>query len=280
MRLVLDARARALLRRLPRTNVYSALELLLLAGLAVQCARLFWVLATPVSPLGAWQPVQPGFNGSPAAMLQGFDPFFRLSGGDSKSTVVTSLQLTLYGTRTNDATGGGSAIIAGPDGVQKSVAVGEEISPGVKLKSVTFDHVVIDRGGAEENLFLDQSGAVTPVAPPPVAGPSLLSSNPPPPPPGGKGIAPAQLRTDIGFIPRVDGGKVSGLTVRPLGSGALFRQAGLREGDVITAIGGRPVSGQGDFEQAAAAMGKGGTVPVTVERGNQTLSLLITIAGQ
>src|SRR5476651_2135633 len=77
MRLVLDARARALLRRLPRTNVYSALELLLLAGLAVQCARLFWVLATPVGPLGAWQPVQPGFNGSPAAMLQGFDPFFR-----------------------------------------------------------------------------------------------------------------------------------------------------------------------------------------------------------
>jgi len=280
MRLVLDARARALLRRLPRTNVYSALELLLLAGLAVQCARLFWVLATPVGPLGAWQPVQPGFNGSPAAMLQGFDPFFRLSGGDGKAAVVTSLQLTLFGTRTNEATGGGSAIIAGPDGVQTSYAAGDEISPGIKLKSVAFDHVVIDRGGAEENLFIDQSGAVVPVSPPAVAGPSLLPSNPPPPPPGGKVIAPAQLRTDIGFIPRVDGGRVSGLTVRPLGSGVLFRQAGLHEGDVITAIGGRAVTGQNDFEQLAASVGKGGTVPVTVERGNQTLSLTITIAGQ
>jgi general secretion pathway protein C len=280
MRLVLDARARALLRRLPRTNVYSALELLLLAGLAVQCARLFWVLATPVGPLGAWQPVQPGFNGSPAAMLQGFDPFFRLSGGDGKAAVVTSLQLTLFGTRTNEATGGGSAIIAGPDDVQKSYAVGEEISPGVKLKSVAFDHVTIDRAGAEENLFIDQSNAVVPVSPPPAAGPSLFSPSPPPPAPGGKGVSPPQFRTDIGFIPRVDGGKVSGLTVRPLGSGALFRQAGLHEGDVITAIGGRPVSGQGDFEQAAASIGKGGTVPVTVERGHQTLSLLITIAPQ
>ena len=279
MRLVLDARARALLRRLPRTNVYSALELLLLAGLAVQCARLFWVLATPVAPLGAWQPVQPGFNGSPTAMLQGFDPFFRLSGGDGKTAVVTSLQLTLFGTRTNEATGAGSAIIAGPDGVQTSYAVGDEISPGIKLKSVAFDHVIIDRGGAEENLFIDQSGAVVPVSPPPAAGPSLLS-NPPPPPPGGKGATPAQLRTDIGFIPRVDGGRVSGLTVRPLGSGAMFRQAGLHEGDVITAIGGRPVTGQGDFEQLGASVGKGGSVPVTVERGNRTLSLTITIAGQ
>lgn len=279
MRLVLDARARALLRRLPRTNVYSALELLLLAGLAAQCARLFWVLATPVGPLGAWQPVQPGFNGSPTAMLQGFDPFFRLSGGDGKTAVVTSLQLTLFGTRTNEATGAGSAIIAGPDGVQTSYAVGEEISPGIKLKSVAFDHVIIDRGGAEENLFIDQSDAVVPVSPPPVTGPSMLS-NPPPPLAGGKGVTPAQLRTDIGFIPRVDGGRVSGLTVRPLGSGALFRQAGLNEGDVITAIGGRPVTGQGDFEQLGASVGKGGSVPVTVQRGNQTLSLTITIAGQ
>lgn len=278
MRLVLDARARALLRRLPRTNVYSALELLLLAGLAVQCARLFWVLATPVGPLGAWQPVQPGFNGSPTAMLQGFDPFFRLSGGDGKTTVVTSLQLTLFGTRTNEATGAGSAIIAGPDGVQTSYAVGDEISPGIKLKAVAFDHVIIDRGGAEENLFIDQSGAVVPVSPPPATGPSLFSN--PPPPSAGKGIAPAQLRTDIGFIPRVDGGRISGLTVRPLGSGAMFRQAGLREGDVITAIGGRAVTGQNDFEQLAGSVGKGGSVPVTVERGNQTLSLTITIAGQ
>src|SRR5882757_4918295 len=112
MRLVLDARARALLRRLPRTNVYSVLELLLLVGLAVQCARLVWTIVTPVGPLGDWRPAQAGFPGSPAAVLQGFDPFFRLSGDDGKPAVVTSLQLTLFGTRIDEAMGGGSAIIA------------------------------------------------------------------------------------------------------------------------------------------------------------------------
>jgi general secretion pathway protein C len=290
MRLVLDARARALLRRLPRTNVYTALELVLLAALAVQCARLFWVLVTPVGALGPWQPVRPGFSGSPTAVLQGFDPFFRLSGGDNKTVVVTSLQLTLFGTRVNEAMGGGSAIIAGPDGVQQSFAVGDEISPGVRLKAVAFDHVTIDRGGASEDLFLDQSGAVEPVAPPPSGTvPSLLPNAPnlpalpnaPSNAPGPKaGLSPAQLRADIGFIPRVDGGKISGLVVRPQGSGAAFRQAGLREGDVITAINGRAVTGQGDMEQLGAQIGKGGSVPVTVERGNDTLSLTITIAGQ
>ncbi len=140
-----------------------------------------------------------------------------------------------------------------------------------------------------EDLFLDQSGAVEPIAPPPPSGttPSLLPGVPAPPngaPPGASGarpgLSPAQLRAEIGFIPRVDGGKISGLVVRPQGSGAAFRQAGLREGDVITAINGRAVTGQGDMEQLGAQIGKGGSVPVTVERGNDTLSLTITIAGQ
>lgn len=281
MRLVLDARARALLRRFPRTNVYTALELVLLAGLAVQCARLFWVLVTPVGALGPWQPVQPGFSGSPTAVLQGFDPFFRLSGGENTTVVVTSLQLSLFGTRLDEAMGGGSAIIAGPDGIQQSFAVGDEISPGVRLKAVAFDHVTIDRGGADEDLFLDQSGTVAPVAPPPPSGtvPPLLPSSVPALP-NARAMSPAQLRADIGFIPRIDSGRVSGLVVRPQGSGAAFRQAGLREGDVITAISGRPVTGQGDMEQLGAQIGKGGTIPVTVERGNTTLSLTITIAGQ
>jgi general secretion pathway protein C len=280
MRLELDARARRLLRRLPRTNLYSALELILLAALAVQCARLVWVIVTPVTPLGNWRPTEPGVSGSPAAILRGFDPFFRLSTGDAAPAVVTSLQLTLFGTRIDDATGGGSAIIAGPDGVQTSVAVGDEISPGVRLKSVAFDHVTISRGAADEDLFIDQSGAVPPVAP--SAGQAGVTLGPAMsgPPPGAGGLRLSQVQADVGFIPRVDAGRVSGLVVRSQGSGAAFRQIGLREGDIVTAIGGRPVTGQGDVERLAAQYGNGGTLSLTVERGTDTIPLSITIAGQ
>ncbi len=269
MRLKLDARARRILRRMPVVNVYSVVELALLAGLAVQCARLAWTIVTPITPLGDWRPATPMVVGSPADILRGFDPFFRLGGAAGAPATVTSLQLTLFGTRMDEAMGRSSAIIAGADGVQQSVAVGDEIQPGVRLKSVAFDHVTIDRGGADEDLFLDQSGAVTPVVP--GAAPAGAASPV-------VGIPVAQLRSEIGFIPRIDGGRISGLTVRSQGSGNAFRSAGLKDGDIVTSIGGRPVSGPSDLDRIVKDFAGGGNVPITVERGQDTLPLAITIA--
>lgn len=280
MRLVLDARARAFFRRLPRTNVYSLAELALLALLAVQGARLLWAIVTPTGPLGDWRPATAGFAGSPTAMLRDFDPFFRLGGGDDAPSVVTSLQLTLFGTRVDEAMGGGSAIIGGADNVQRNVLVGQEIMPGVKLKSVAFDHVTIDRGGTVEQLYLPQDSVpasqTSAIPPPAPAGDGAPAGAPPPG--GAGGISIAQLRADIGFIPRVDGGRISGLVVRPQGAGMAFRQIGLQDGDVVTAIGGRAVSGPGDLERLAQQYPHGGTLPITVERGNQTVPIVITIA--
>ncbi|MFZ5793711.1 MAG: type II secretion system protein N [Sphingomonas sp.] len=281
MRLVLDARARSVLRRVPVTKVYSALELLLIAVLAVQGARLVWTVVTPVGAIGVWRPAHSGFAGAPQALLSSFDPFFRISGGDAAGpAVVTSLQLTLFGTRVDEAQGGGSAIIAGPDGVQQSVGVGQEIMPGVRLKAVAFDHVTIDRNGASEDLFLVQP-ETPPVATPAPAAPPLVGGGPVRPMPSApSGITFAQLRSDVGFIPRIDNGRVTGLTVRSQGSGMAFRTAGLHEGDVVTQIAGKPVGGTGDIERLAAQFAKGGQLSVAVERGKDTIPLSITIAGQ
>jgi len=276
MRLRLDARGRRWLRRLPVVNVYSVAELALMAVLAVQGARLLWVIVTPVSPLGEWRPLAPAIAGSASAILEGFDPFFRVQGQQAAPAAVTTLQLTLFGTRLDEASGRGSAILAGPDGVQRSVSVGEEIQPGVTLKAVAFDHITIDRGGATEDLYLDQSDA-----PPAAAGasaPGAPSAQAPGSVPPAGGVAIAQLRSDIGFIPRLDGGRVSGLVVRSQGSGAAFRAAGLREGDIVTALGGRPVTGAGDLDRLAADFAQGGSLSITVERGDQTLPLSLQIA--
>lgn len=288
MRLNPSPRLRALLRRMPALNLYSAGELLLLAVLAIQCARLLWAIVTPVGPLGDWRIAQPGAGGSPAAILRGFDPFFRVSGTQSGTTAVTSLQLTLFGTRIDDATGLSSAIIAGPDGVQNSVGLGEEIVPGVRLKAVAFDHVTIDRGGKAEELYIDQSavpppGAAIPSAPvasPPGAAPiaqpvagSAAAGMPP-------GVTPMQLKSDIGFTPRIDGGRISGLVVRSQGNGAAFRSMGLKEGDVVTAAGGRAITGPADIDRLFSGLTPGSSLSITVERGGQTLSLTTTIRGQ
>jgi general secretion pathway protein C len=189
---------RLVVRRLPRTNVYSIAELLLLVLLAVQAARLVYTLVTPVGPIGAWQP--PGAaRSSPvlSADLAAFDPFFRLAPASGAPAVVTSLSLQLFGVREDRATGRGSAIVATPDGTQRSYLVGEEIMPGVTLVSVGFDNVTISRGGAREQLFLHQPGApgntnipapaspVVTVSPPgrPAQLPVIVAPPAPPPPP-------------------------------------------------------------------------------------------------
>ena len=278
MRLALSPAARALFRRLPPVNLYSTVELLLLGVLAVQCARLLWMIVTPVGPVGEWRAAEAGVGGASAAILRGVDPFFRVSGAASSGASVTSLQLTLFGTRIDDATGLSSAIIAGPDGVQNSVGLGEEVAPGVRLKAVAFDHVTLDRGGRSEELYIDQSGGATsgvpPVGAPPSPLPGLPIAN------SGPGVTPAQIRSDVSFTPRIEGGQVTGVIVRPQGSGAGFRAMGFQDGDVITAAGGRAITGQADLDRLVSGLIPGSILSITVERGGQPSAITVTIKGQ
>lgn len=201
MAVSLNPRAERLLARLPKVTVYSFLELLLLVLIAVQCARLFWSVLTPLGPVGEWKALDlMRAAPAPGPTLGGFDPFFRQAPGAAQApVVVTALDIRLHGITANRATGGGSAIIGTANGQQRVFLVGEEIMPGVTLTGVAFDHVTISRGGAPEQLYLDQSpagagqapGSVPPQpAPPPpmmqpmrTAPPQAPMIAPPPPPP-------------------------------------------------------------------------------------------------
>lgn len=276
MRFAYDPRRWRRLRRLPRTNIFGLAELLLLALLAWQAARLFWAIVAPLGPLGDWRP-PPGPDPARgrAVLASGVDPFFRSAAASGPST-VTSLQLTLFGVRVDEASGRGSAIIAGPDGVQTSYAVGDEIQPGVRLKSVGFDNVVIARNGADETLFLDQSQAA-PMAAPTDAQPggdaaALLA-------PAAQPVTVEELRAGIAITPRTGNGRLNGLIVRP-GTGDVFARLGLRPGDVITAINGRPVASAADLQQATAALSGGGNISLGVERGADVVPVTINISGR
>lgn len=263
-----------LIERLPRLTVYSAAELLLLILIAVQAARLIWVLVAPIGPVGDWKSAASQAPRADGAVLAAFDPFFRLSAGGP--VVVTSLNLKLTGVTEDRATGRGSAIIQLPDGRQLSFAVGEEILPGVTLAGVGFDNVTISRGGAQEQLFLDQS------QPAPIAGVDPNGTAPVPPgtqpqvvTPQGPMAVPGPVASDINFLPRVAGGGVNGVIVAPGNDGGrAFSAAGFQPGDVIVAVNGQRVT---SLEQARAAMGAGGTVSVMVERGGRGVPLSVRL---
>ncbi len=269
-------------RRSPREIGPVLLAALLGALLIWQLVVLLWTVVTPLSPLGAWQP-QAAVIASPAerrALFASFDPFFRSAPQGPASATVTALGLTLFGVNINEATGGGSAIIAGEDEVQTSYAVGDEIAPGVRLVGVAFDHVLLDRGGARESLFLDQSGeaaVATPGAPLPAPTPEIGSATPT----GGSGggeMSPASLKAGVAFAPRAENGRVTGLVVQPQGDGAIFRAAGLRPGDVIRGFNGRPIGSAGDAAAFTNQIVPGARISLEIERGASVVPVAIFLS--
>lgn len=240
------------------------LELVLMGVLGAQGARILWTAVTPVGAFGDWQPQQviEMTPSARSALFAGFDPFYRTVTSQTNTQTVTGLALELFGTRVNQASGGGSAIIAGPDGIQASYAVGDAIVSGVTLKAVAGDHVVLSRGGNDELLFLDQSKAAPP-APLGVEQASLRAD---------------RLRTELGFTPRLGArGSVTGLAVAPAASGGAFAQAGFRPGDVIVGIDGRPVRGASDIQAFVQSLNPGAQIALQVERGGTIVPLVLVL---
>lgn len=242
-------------------------------------AILFWTLITPLSPVGQWRPsaVRMPSLAERAALFATVDPFNRTTNAavGSDTAAVTSLALTLYATRAMPG-GGGSAILAGSDGVQTVVQVGTEVQPGIKLVAVAFDHVILTHNGAREMLYLDQSGsaptATAVVAANPVKATGMQQADT-----AGAPITVQSVRSGIGFGPRAAGGRVVGLEVMPQGDGNVFRTAGFQPGDLVTAVNGQPVRGAGDTALLVGALQPGSTVTITVQRGGRQLPLAIKL---
>lgn len=262
--------------RLKPVDWLALVEKLLLVLLALQCARLVLTVLTPVGSFGPWAGRQAQFPSMQArqALFSTFDPFNR--GGPAQgvgNSVVTSLALTVYGIRLNEGSGLGSAIVAGPDGVQNSYAIGDEIMPGVVLKGVAFDHITIDRGGSEEQVFLDQSqpapAALSPGGTAPGEAPAVAGIDNP--------VAEA-LKREIGFTPRLQNGRVTGLILSS--KGPTFQNAGFQPGDVITQVDGQPIGSAGDLQALQGKIMPGARISLMVERGAGLATINLTLQGQ
>lgn len=280
MNLTIDPRLRRRFKALPvdwpRRLLLGALALILI----VQLARLFFALVSPAGPLGDWQPKMPQ-DMAPSARAELFarvDPFYRsIQAGTESTSQVTGLQIQLFGIRMNYGTDLGSAIIAGADGIQNSIGVGEDIQPSVKLVAVRFDHVEIDNAGKRELLYLDQAQGAA-VAAGTAAAPTLsapqqtnatISGTIP--------ISPQSIRAGISFSPRSEGGRVTGIAVGQQGDGSAFEAAGFRNGDVIRSINGRPINAAGDAAGLLSQVQPGARLSLEVERGAGTVPIAIII---
>lgn len=239
-------------------------ELVLLALLAFGVVKLGYALVTPAGPLGGWQAPAAAPAVAPEALAR-FDPFFR-NRGEEGAVQVSDLDLRLMGTRIDQASGRGSAIIALGEDRQESFGVGDEVMPGVRLVAVAFDSVTLDNGGAREQLVLDQSGPV------PVSGPAAVQV------PAAAAMPAARLGADLSLVPRLEGGRITGLVLSPRGSGTGFAAAGLQPGDVLLRVDGQDVAGLNDPGALIRRLDAGG-VALEVERGGRVTRLRLAAGG-
>lgn len=271
-------------RRSARTLPYDITETVLILALVAAGVALFWTLVKPMGPVGRWQAVGSSVAPADPSILVRFDPFFRSA--PTGTTAVTSLPLKLFGVRLDQAMGRGSAIIATPDGAQNSYAVREEIVPGVRLKAVAFDSVTIERGGASEQLFLDQSvggppssGGAPPLRDAPGVPPAGMQMRGPPmqvvPPPAQAAPLTSQnLSNGVSFAPRMEKGAVTGFVVGPKGTGAVFASTGLKQGDVVTQINGVGIRSVEDATSALSNVLNPGQTTFTVDRGGKPVTVV------
>ena len=240
-------------------------EVLLTLLIAVQLARLGVILLRPdVSVDAARTAARP----ADSTILGRFDPFNRTDVVAASNAAAP--QLRLFGVRSGP---NGGAIIAGTDGVQNSYGVGQEVQPGLVLTQVQGDHVVLSRGGLGSRLYFDkQAPSETPraLAPPPPPEPEPA---PPSASPARGGIDLGKLGQEMGLKP-VEGG---GFVVAPSGGGSVVMAlAGLRAGDVITAVDGKPLSAAAAGNPAAQFAGRS-SAQITFVRDGETRTVTLQV---
>lgn len=262
-------------------RIRLALEIALVAVLAIQAGRLGWIILAPAGMTGSAQPARSA-AAPDYSIFQRFDAFFRTGAQSSyaEATAAGSSQMRLFGVRAGGP-GGGSAIIGLADGRQVSVGVGEEVEPGLTLQSVGTDHVTLSRGGSVTRLIFSETpvGAATP--PPPPSGEVTIMPTPPAAPPApapaqsGPVVDPAALMGQASLRPRMRGLGINGFTVSASGNGQALQAAGLQSGDVILAVNGTELNSPQSIAGLRGQLSNATSAEIRFERNGQVQTTTI-----
>lgn len=287
--LISDAQLQRILSLYERhvATLSGGAALVLVALIAMLAARLVWMLV-PVPEAAAWRPapmaaVSPASAGERPIDLASLTrtPLFGryeaasdTAEGDLHDAPDTRLSLTLMGVLASDSPSA-RALIAASNGEEKPYAIGAQVIPGVELKAIFSDRVVLARNGALETLRLDKNAPSRATAARPVENLS----------PSGAAMAsltdirsqvladPTKAANYLRVQPANVNGQLRGYRVYPGRERDAFQQLGLRPGDLVTAVNGVELNDPQKALQLLSQLSQASLVEVTIQRGGQTQSL-------
>lgn len=270
-----------------RLPVLAAALFAILLGRAL--ADLAWTLV-PVPEAARWAPppaapvaLRPGAaaDTSPAATAGLFGQYQASASSDAALLAApdTALNLTLLGLLADDREQYSRALI-GQGSEEGSYAVGDDIGRGVTLQAIFPDRVILSRNGRLETLRLerDQTGAGVNSAPAPLA-----QAEVPGVPPQLAQIRdevlrdPARATEYIRVQPANVGGQLKGYRVYPGKDRSAFSAAGLRPGDLVTAVNGVQLDDPARTLQLLGDLSQAGQVNLVVDRGGQSQNISINL---
>lgn len=261
--------------------IRQVVETTLILLLALQAARLTWLLATPAGPMGDATQYA---NAGPAravdlTILQRFDPFFRVEPSQTLASGPAPAEggLSLFGVRTNGR-GGGSAILGTADGAQALYSLGEDVGNGMVLRAVAADHVILARGGARTRLEFSSGSSLPPPPPPPPMG-AVLAPASAPAQASSQGLGPNQFLSAAALSPVMVDGQVTGYRVMARGRGEALARAGLQDGDVLLAVDGSNLSPE-RLSELPDLLAKAADVEVRFARNGQPMTTRLRTAPQ
>lgn len=258
--------------------------LLLALLLFYQLARLVWALLPPPELLPpepaeveSAAAVAPAPSGADGRRIAGWHLF-----GKAEATAVarpapieapeTRLRLTLHGLIASDDPEQARAIIAQAGGEERSYRVGDEITSGVTLSEIYPDRVILERNGRYETLRLPRERVATPddeaALPGSAAGGELLAryrdqvlENP------------RSLIELVRPVPHRENNRFVGFRLYPGSKPALFRELGLRPGDLVTAVNGIELDSPARGMQLLNDLRSSDSLAVTIRRGSEQIQL-------
>lgn len=264
----------------------------LAVALGLEAARLVWLL---VPEPATWEPAPPppvapsGAQRVDVQALANAALFGRFVAEAAPQMALdeapdTTLNLTLLGIFAGTGPQDSRAIISTGGGQEAPYALGAEVVRGVKLEAIFPDRVILMRQGRPETLRLDkdappralaaaapQAAAAAPTLPGTIVLPQLASVR--------EQILqdPSQAANYLRVQPATADGSMRGYRIYPGRDRSLFNAAGLRPGDLVTAINGTELNDATRALQMLTELSTASSVTLTVERGGNLQTVNISL---
>lgn len=267
-----------------QSRIVAIVTLLLTVMVGLQAAKLVWTLMpTPAS--ARWQPppsvAASNADANPSSVLNTiveahlFGSYSAVATSDLSAAPETRLDLKLIGILAGTHKNESRAIIARQGVPEAAYALGDDIVNGVTLHAIFPDRVVLSHNGQMETLRLD----------PTLSGVSSSSDTSPPTAfPNALPQQLAQARQEmlqdpsksadyVRIQPNNNGGQMHGYRIYPGRNPVVFNNAGLKPGDLVTAVNGVPLDDTQKGLQMLNDLSKAGSFSLSIDRGGQSQTI-------